>query len=167
MGPPLQNPMCGILVRSRFKPILCGGIEKAFLRGCERNVLGFHWVNKCDPNHVEIISFTRLVFGLTQSPFILEANLKVYFHNYLTNHPKVIENISDDMYVDDLTFGGNTLGEVEILKQKCEELLKKGGFSLHKWHSSIPSLENIETTTSVSLLMQSKCFKPVQMKLKI
>ena len=32
---------------------------------------------KCDPNSVEINRFTRLVFGLTQSPFILEATLKV------------------------------------------------------------------------------------------
>ena len=119
--------MWDILVRSRFKPILlCVDIEKVFLqiriRECERNVSRFHWVNTCDPNRVEINRFTGLMFGLKQSPFILEANLKVHFHNYLTNYPKEIENISDDMYVDDLTSGGNTVGEVEILKQKCEEL---------------------------------------------
>ena len=48
------------------------------------------------------------------------------------NYPQVIEKISDDMYEHDLTSGGNTAGEVEILKQKCEELLKKGGVDLHK-----------------------------------
>ena len=85
----------------------------------------------------------------------------------MTNYPKVIENISDDMYVDDLTFEGNTVREGEILKQKCKELYKEGGFNLHKWHCNIPSLENTKTTNSqVSLLMQSKCFKPVQVKLK-
>ena len=51
------------------------------------------------------------------------------------------------MYVDDLTSGGNTVEEVEILKQKCEELFKKGGFNLHKYHSNIPSLENAKTTS--------------------
>ena len=35
--------------------------------------------------------------------------------------PKVIENISDDMCVEDLTSEGNTVVEVEMLKQKCEE----------------------------------------------
>ena len=114
---------------------------------------------------MEINKFTRLVFGLTQSPFILEATLKVHFHNYLTKYPKVIKIMSHDMYVDDLTYGGNKVGEVESLKQKCEELFKKGGFHLHKWHSNIPSLENTETTTSKELTL-SKCFKPVQMKLK-
>ena len=121
-GPSLQNSLWDILVRSRFKPILlCGDIEKAFLqiriRECERNVLRFHWVRNCGLDHVEINRFTRLVFGLTQSPFILEATLKAHFHNYLMNYPKVIENISDDMSVDDLTSGGKTVGEVEILKQ--------------------------------------------------
>ena len=135
-GAPLQNSMWDILVRSRFKPILfCGDVEKAFLkirvRECERNVLHFHCVSKCDPHLVEITRFTRLVFGQTQSPFILEATLKVHLHNYLSNYPKVIEDISDDMYVYDLRSGFNTVGEVEILKQKCEELFKKGGFNLH------------------------------------
>ena len=122
--------MWDILVRSRFKPILlCGDIEKAFLQiriwECEKNVLCFHWVNKCDPNRVEINRFTRLVFGLTLSPFILKATLKVHFHSYLANYPKVIENISDDMYVSDLTSGRNIVGELEILKQKCKELYLK------------------------------------------
>ena len=35
------------------------------------------------------------------------------------------------MYADDLISGGNTVGEVEILTQKCQELFKKGGFNLH------------------------------------
>ena len=53
MGPPLRNSMWDILIRSRFKPILlCGDIKKAFLqiriRECERNLLRFHWIKKCD-----------------------------------------------------------------------------------------------------------------------
>ena len=36
------------------------------------------------------------------------------------------------MYVGDLAFEGNTVGEVEILRQKCEELFKKGGFNYLK-----------------------------------
>ena len=58
--------MWDILVGSRFKPILlCGDIKKAFLQiriqESERNVLCFQWV-QCNPNHVEINRFTRLVF---------------------------------------------------------------------------------------------------------
>ena len=55
--------------------------------------------------------------------------------------------------------GGSTVGEVEILKQKCEELFKKGGFNLHKWRSNIPSLENTKTTTSSELTYAKQMFQ--------
>ena len=98
--------------------LLCGDIEKAYLQiKCdkiryrqdeirENERKGFHWVKNCEPNCVEINRFTRLVFGLTQFPFILEARLKTNFRNYLMDYPKVMENISHYMYVDDLTSGG-------------------------------------------------------------
>lgn len=75
---------------------------------------------------MDVNRFNRLVFGLTQSPFTFEATLNIYFRDYLQNYPKVIENISDDMYVEDLTSRGSTVGEVEIFKQKCvKSYLKK------------------------------------------
>ena len=40
------------------------------------------------------------------------------------------------MYVDDLL-----TDEVKTIKEKSIELLKKGGFNLHKWNSNVPSLE--------------------------
>ena len=51
--------------------------------------------------------------------------------------------------------GGNAAGEVEILKQ-CEDLIKKDGFSLHKWHFYIPSLENTKKTSSNKLITNGK-----------
>ena len=53
------------------------------------------------------------MFRMMQFPFILETTIKAHFHNYLMNYPKVIENISDDMYKDHLTSGGSTVGELE------------------------------------------------------
>ena len=79
-GPPFQNSLWDILIRSRFRPILlCGVIEKAFLqiriRESDRDVLRPNWVKNSDPNVIEINRFTRLIFGLTQSLFILEGTL--------------------------------------------------------------------------------------------
>ena len=126
-GPPLQNSLCDILLRSCFRPILlCEDIEKAFLqiriRESERNVLRFHWVKNSDPSVIEINRFTRLVFNLTQSPFILEVTLKEHFQYYINDYPTLIEAISEDMYVDDLVSGSNTIEEVEVIKQKFIEL---------------------------------------------
>ena len=88
IGPPLQNSLYGISVRSRMRPIiLCGDIQKSLwqirIRELERNSLRFRWIKNLDPNIVEINRFIRLVFGLTQSPFILEGTRKQPFENYM------------------------------------------------------------------------------------
>ena len=83
-----------------------------------------------------------MVFGLTQSPFILEGTLKKHFENCKPACSKVIEVIENDMYLDDLVTGGESLDEVKIIKEKSIELFKKGGFNLHKWNSNVPSLES-------------------------
>ena len=106
-GPSLQNLLWDILVRSRLRPaLLCGDIEKAFLqiriRENDRDVLRFHWIQNRDPTNIETLRFTKLIFDLTQSPFILEGTLKKHFENYKQAYTKVIEVIENDMYVDDL-----------------------------------------------------------------
>ena len=47
-GPPLQNKLWDILIRTRFRPVVsCGDIEKEILqiriRQNERDCLRFHW----------------------------------------------------------------------------------------------------------------------------
>ena len=146
-GPPLQNFIWDILTRSRFRPILlCGDIAKAFLqiriREHERDVLRFHWVESLESKIIKVFRFARLVFGLTQSPFILEGTLEKHFENYRDSFEKVISIIENDMYVDDLVTGGINLEEVKEIKQKSIQLFKKGGFNLHKWHSNVSELES-------------------------
>ena len=123
----MQNSLWDSLVRSRFtSTLLSGDIEKAFLQiriqESERYVLRFHWVKNSDPSVIDINRFTRLVFSLTLSPFILEGTLKEHFQYYINEYPTVIEAISKDMYVDDLVSGSNTIEEVKVIKQKSIEL---------------------------------------------
>ena len=102
-------------------PSCCVDTKKDFLqiriRESERDVLRFHWVKNSDPSVIEINRFTRLVFGLAQSPFILEGTLKEHFQYYINEYPTLIEAISEDMYVDDLVSGSNTIEEVEVIKK--------------------------------------------------
>ena len=101
-GPPFQNLVWNILTRSRFRPtLLCGNIEKFFLqkhiRECGRDVLRFHWIDSLDSKITEILRCTRLVFGLTQYPFILEGTRKKYFDNHRDSFEKLIKIIENDM----------------------------------------------------------------------
>ena len=89
-----------------------------------------------------ILRFTRLVFGLVQSPFNLEAILQSHLSKHEKTYPKEIEEIKNGMYVDDMISGGNNEAEVVYLKNSAKTIFKEGGFVLHKWHSNNPRLED-------------------------
>ena len=171
-GPPLQNSLWDILIRTRMRPILLSGdIEKAFyqirIREFERDVLRFHWISALDVNIIEINRFTRLIMGLTQSLFVLEGTLKEHFNNYRFEYQKLIEKIKDDMYVDDLMTGGNNISEVKEIKNQSIDLFAKGGFKLHKWHSNISSLENNSSENNNELTYAKQLFNNQQNCTKI
>ena len=145
-GPSLQNKLWDILIRTRFRPvILCADIQKAFLqiriREEERDSLKFYWIESLANRAIQIYRFARLIWGLNQSPFILEGTLESHFEKYRELFLALIERIKDDMYVDDMVTGGDNVREVKNIKSESIELFEKGGFKLHKWHSNEPQLE--------------------------
>ena len=140
-GPSLQNKLWDILIRATFRlVILCADIEKAFLqiriKEKERESLKFHWIENLTNNTIQFLRFTRLIFGLNQSLFILEGTLKAHFERYESIYLELIRKIRDDMYVDDLVTGRESLQEVEKIKSESIELFEKRGFKLHKWQSN-------------------------------
>ena len=140
-GPPLQNKLWDVLIRTRFRPVvICDDIEKA-IRENERDCLRFHWSEKTNYDITKIYRFTRLVIGLNQSPFMLEGTLKIHFENYIGMFRELIERVKDDMYVDDLVTGGESTSEVDKIKSDSVNLFQRGGFKLHKWHSNEQALE--------------------------
>ena len=75
-GPPLQNKLWGVIVRNRFHPVaLAGDLKQAFLqiriREPDRDVMRFHWLKDLVSQEVETLRFTRALFGLAISPFLL------------------------------------------------------------------------------------------------
>ena len=97
-GPPLQNLLWSVLVRNRLKPVaLCGDIKQAFLqvriRGADRDALRFHWIRDKNSSQVETLRFTRALFGLVQSPFLLAGTLKQHLETLRTEYPKHVEEI--------------------------------------------------------------------------
>jgi peptidyl-tRNA hydrolase len=57
-------------------------VQKAFLqirvREAERDALRFHWIKDLHSTEVEVLRFTRVVFGLTSSPFLLNGVIARY-----------------------------------------------------------------------------------------
>ena len=87
--------------------------------------LRFHWIKEKDPNQIETLRFTRRVFGLVQSPFILGGTLQEHLGSYIEKYPTEVSEIKDDLYVDDLISGGNNFEQVASLKDIAIEIFNQ------------------------------------------
>ena len=149
-GPPLLNRLWDVLVRQRVYPVaVSGDIRQAFLqirvRKSERDALRFYWWSH-EENEVETYRFTRVLFGLTPSPFLLNAVLEAHLDSWQKRCPDVVAELRKSLYVDDFLSGGQTTDQAQRTKQKATEILQDATFQLHKWNSNVQELEHHETT---------------------
>ena len=85
--------------------------------------------------------FTRALFGLVQSPFLLAGTLKLHLENLKEKYPAEVEEILRSLYVDDVITGGSTTDEVQDLKKTIVTVFGEAKFDMHKWNSNEPQLE--------------------------
>ena len=152
-GPPLQNKLWSVLVRGRFNPVaVTGDIKKAFLqvriRAEERDALRFHWLKDLETKEVETLRFTRALFGLAPSPFLLAGVIEQHLDSWSDRRPEIVSEIKKNLYVDDLISGGVSTAKARENKTAATEIFAGAAFELHKWHSNVPELESAETEQS-------------------
>jgi hypothetical protein len=146
VGPPLQNKLWSVLVRGRFHPVcLSGDLRKAFLQvrisSGDRDVLRFHWLKDINTDEIQTLRFTRALFGLTSSPFLLGGVIQQHLESWHPKHPAVVDEIDKSLYVDDLVSGATTTEKASQLKDKATEIFQDATFDLHKWQSNDKELE--------------------------
>ena len=81
-------------------------ISKSTLGTRLRDYLRFLWYD-LDLEEPIVYKFLRVVFGLTSSPFLLNATIKHHLNRYVQNEHVVIERLKNDLYVDDLVSGSD------------------------------------------------------------
>ena len=112
--PTIPNLLWSLLIRTRFKPIaLCGNLQ-IWIKKRDRHALRFHWVWKEDPKQIEVLRFTRLGFGLVQSPFILQGAMSEHLLSYTKKYSAEVAEIRDDLYVDDLITGSENFEQLDL-----------------------------------------------------
>ena len=99
----------------RFHPVaLTGDLKQAFLhvriKEAERDALRFHW-KPHDDVKVETLRFTRALFGLTCTPFLLGGDIEHHLESWEDRMPAEVEILRKSMYVDDLISGKTTVAE--------------------------------------------------------
>ena len=145
-GPVLQNNLWDILIQQRGYPvILAGDIKKAFLQimihESERDALRFHW--RADTySEIETYRFTRVLFGLAPSPFLLGGVLECHLNSWAKKYPEEAERLRRSFYVDDFLTDGQNLQQAQERKKIAVEIMRDATFELHKWHSNQLQLED-------------------------
>ena len=75
--------------------------------------------------------FTRAVFGIVSSPFLLNGTLKSHIESYLSENPEFVKKILASLYIDDLNSGASTVVEAFELYMKSSSRMKDDVFNLH------------------------------------
>lgn len=122
-GPPLQNQLWSVLTRNRFHSVaVTGDIRKALLqikiRQAERDSLRFQWIKDVHSSAVEILRFTRVVFGLAPSPFLLKGVIQQHLQLWRLRFPESASEALKSPYVHDSISGGPTVTDAKKLKRE-------------------------------------------------
>ena len=150
IGPRFNQKILDILLKFRVhKVALTGDIEKAFLMVSveekDRDVLRFLWTDDIEkePTNYQVYRFTRVVFGVAASPFLLNATIRHHLEKSREEAPSVIDTLigSIYMYVDDVVTGASNTEHGYQLYLEAKEVLRKGGFNLRKFHSNDKDLQ--------------------------
>ena len=101
-----------------------------------------HWLNDLETRKIAEYRFTRATFGGGPSPFLLGATIAEHLKQYEEKQLKVVEEIRDSLYLDDMISGGDEISKLYDMKWQMINIFKDGGFQLHKWHSNAAELED-------------------------
>lgn len=114
VGTKFNRKIFDILVRFRtYKVALIGDIERAFLMvsvaKCDRDALRFLWVRDVNDvnSEIRIMRFKRVVFGVTASPFLLNATIDFHLEERRKKNEPLVEKLWKSFYVDDLVCGSD------------------------------------------------------------
>ena len=163
-GPKFNQNILDIIARFHtYRIALVADVEKAFLMvlvcSKDRDALRFLWVDDVEKPSavVKKLRFTRVVFGVSASPFLLNATIN--HHKFVTNSPIVRQRIAldeqklpnnsctnssvmeeDSTYTSDL-LAGSTAGSLKVLGVGWNPVNDVLEFDLREIANSLHSLK--------------------------
>lgn len=93
-----------------------------------------------DPPTIKVFRFTRVVFGVTCSPFLLNATVRHHLEGYQSSHPELITRLSKSIYVDNVVCGAPTVEVAQQFYEDSRKIFRQGGFNLRKLVTSHQTL---------------------------
>ncbi|GBL77967.1 hypothetical protein AVEN_143292-1 [Araneus ventricosus] len=150
IGPNLYPDIFDLLLRFRLHPIaFTADIKQAFLQievnEKDRDVSRFLFTD--DPTDVskspQIYRFTRVLFGVNSSPFMLAATIKHHLRKYQGIYPETSEFLNNSIYVDDIIGGHQNTEDAYHTSTECMHIFREAGMTLHKWQTNSEELRKL------------------------
>ena len=149
-GPCLNADLYSLMLKFRIYPIaITADIEKAYLQinidKTHRDYLRFLWFSNLSEKDSTIVKyrFTKVVFGLTSSQFLLNGTVQTHAKKYEEIDPEFTRKARKNFYVDDLNTGVFSTEEGFEVFKKMKERLKEANFNLRKWRTNDKDLQNL------------------------
>ena len=144
-------------MKFRLLPIvITADNEKAFLqigiKETDRGYLRFLWVDDILKENPKIIRnrFSRVVFGVTSSPFLLNATLRKHNNQYTTADPDYVQKSLLSFFIDDFTGRKFSIDTTFELYKKLKSRFLESHFNLRKWRTNNQKLrEKFNETESI------------------
>ena len=140
-GPNLLPLLTEVLLRfRRWRYAYTADITKAFLQvGIQESDQDVHRFLWDDKGVTRIMKFTRVPFGNSASPFLLNATIKFHLSKYDKEDPTVIE-LSNNLYVDDWLSGCDSVEQSRGHIQKANDIMALASMHFTKWASNCTNL---------------------------
>ncbi|XP_055909573.1 uncharacterized protein LOC129944268 [Eupeodes corollae] len=144
IGPPIQRDLFGVCLRFRqHRFVFTADIVKMFrqilIRKPETDYQRIVWRNSPSEN-VKHFRLKTVTYGTSSAPFLAVRVLKQLAEDYQVTHPIAARILLNDVYVDDIMTGANSIEDLMRIQSELVELLSLAKIQLSKWSSNCWSL---------------------------
>jgi hypothetical protein len=135
-GPSLIPLLPEVLLRfRRWQFALTADISKAFLQiSLKEEDRDVHRFLLREGDVIRRMRFCRVTFGVTSSPFLLNATIR--HHLALFPETKAVVELKNNLYVDDWLTGADSEQEVVEMFAEAQSVMDKAQMTLTKWNSN-------------------------------
>ncbi|XP_058840722.1 uncharacterized protein LOC131696195 [Topomyia yanbarensis] len=144
VGAICQNDLLAIVLGFRIPQyVLTADVEKMYRQidvgECHTPLQRIFWrKNSCDP--LRVLELKTVTYGTASAPFLATRTLTQLAVDEKLRYPVAAEIVNKCFYVDNALFEFDGIDEAIEAQRQLIEMLKHGGFHLHKWSANSKEL---------------------------